>query len=158
MKPASKQELVASILPQNWEEQKGASFSENDLIDAYLKGIKEERTTSKKRFSQIFHNNVIVATKTAEHFMDDVKASGLSIIDAFLKFEEIRRFRVMIVVPEDDYIADSFSQYIAISSALKSEVDQHDFTINFSFTYHSDDLSDECLAADGYNSKYAGKG
>jgi hypothetical protein len=83
MKPASKQELVASILPQNWEEQKGASFSENDLIDAYLKGIKEERTTSKKRFSQIFHNNVIVATKTAEHFMDDVKASGLSIIDAF---------------------------------------------------------------------------
>lgn len=158
MKSSSKKELIASILPQNWEEQKGASFSEDDLIDAYFKGKKEEKTTNEKLFHKTFQDNLVMATGTAERFIHQVKEKGLNIITALLKVEDLFRFRVMIVVSEDDYIADSFSDFILMSSALKSEVDQDTFTINFSFTYHSDDLSDDCLAADGYKSKYAGKG
>ena len=158
MKSASKKELVASILPQNWEEQKGASFSEDDLIDAYFRGKKEERTTNEKLLHKTFQNNLVTATGTAERFIHQVKEKGLNVIAALLKVEDVFMFRVMIVVSEDDYIADSFSDFILMSSTLKSEVDQDTFTINFSFTYHSDNLSDDCLAADGYKSKYAGKG
>ena len=102
MKSNSKKELVASILPLNWEEQKGASFSEDDLIDAYFKGKKEERTTGEKLLHKTFQDNLVSATGTAERFIHQAKGKGLNIIAALLKIEDLFRFRVMIVVSEDD--------------------------------------------------------
>lgn len=158
MKQAEKQDLIASILPKNWQEQKGANFSEDDLIDAYFKGKDDGSSSRDKIIMRAFQENLVKATTTAEELIHEAEHLDVTLIKTLLKIEAIDIFKVLFIVSEDDYVSENIDALIMLSINKKNQVNQDTFTIEFSFTYQSESLNDDCIAADGYLSKYAGTG
>src|SRR5689334_22382958 len=116
---SAKANFVKNILPDNWQEQAGASFSDDDLIDAYLKGTKDGKSSHEKIILDRFKENVIKATGVAEKFISMAKERGITLINAHLKAEDVAKFTVLFIVDEDDFTSDAFREIYLLARGVK---------------------------------------
>jgi hypothetical protein len=156
-KGAGNDNIISRILPDSWEQQADASYSSNDLIDAYFKGKRDEKTQNEKILFEKLRQNIAEATKIAETFINTVKDKGIKILYAHLKIEDIGRFNFLFVVEEEHYFSDAFRDIIVLSQQIKKDRQTDTFQISFTFTHNSDKISEECIVSDGYILRYDGK-
>lgn len=146
--------LLSSFLPANWQEQEAASYSTHFFADPYSPRRLENRAAQQKLLLEMFRANLQHATQIAEEFRELINAADIDVPETFLRVDSIEKFSLLFVVGEDDFISDRFLDIIGEAHNKSDQVECDTFHIEFYFTYHSESLNLDCIAADGFNARY----
>jgi hypothetical protein len=140
---------------ENWRQQYDA-VTNNDVIDAYLKGKQAGKDESKIAMIKLFEHNLRMAQESAERLYDGLVSMGFAIKSIHLKADTLTNFMALVVADLNDYASEKFLDAISKGRELKMEKDAQDFNLNFYFTYQADTLNERSLDSDGYFLKYDG--
>lgn len=140
----------------NWK-QNSATYTGDDLIDAFIQGKQAGRDEKKKEMLEKVSRNVVKATKLSEQLYNSVLDQEFQLFEIHLKAENISTYTALFLVDSTDFLSDRFRSIYTIARQLKNEAERDGFYISFSFTPKSDQLSENCLVADGFFLKYEKK-
>lgn len=144
------------FLPKNWAKSEDV-FTGDDVIDAYLRGKEVGQNEHYRILSKQLEENINKAAELAENLFEEISKKGIHPIEIHLKAEDITKYKALVIVSKDDFIADNFRQVYTISRKIKNESESDNFYINFSFTPSSIHLNEQSLIFDGFFMKYEKK-
>jgi hypothetical protein len=140
----------------NWK-QNSATYTGDDLIDAFIQGKQAGRNEKKKEMLERLNKNVVKATKLSEQLYHSALDQEFKLFEIHLKAENISTYTALFLVDSTDFLSDRFRSVYTIARQLKNEAETDTFYISFSFTPKSEQLSENCLVADGFFLKYEKK-
>lgn len=140
----------------NWK-QNSATYTGDDLIDAFIQGKQAGRDEKKKEMLERVSRNVVKATKLSEELYNTAINQEFNLFEIHLKAESISTYTALFLVDNKDFLSDRFRSVYTIARQLKNKADSDTFYISFSFTPKSEQLSENCLVADGFFLKYEKK-
>jgi len=130
-------------------------FSSDEVIDAYLKGRKDEADSHTKLLWEKLESNLSRARKLSSELFNEINQSGFEASKLHLKIKDIFNFAAIYIIDEDDYCDDNFSDIYKKSIQLKKEVNRDNtFDLTIIFTPESEHLMDSHMLADGYVYSY----
>lgn len=130
-------------------------YSEDDMIDAYLKGKREQANSEKQMQLEKLKDNINIVTDIAESLKQEISKNSFNCSDIRLRIKSIFRYSLIFVVNEDDFCNDNFLKIYEYSIDLKKEKNKSDtFDVNIIFTPENENFELDCLLADGYNLSY----
>lgn len=140
----------------NWK-QNSETYTGDDLIDAFIRGKKAGRDEQKKVLLERISQNVNKATQLSERLYNIAIDQKFKLFEIHIKAENISSFTALFLVDNTDFLSDEFRNIYTTARQLKNEAETDTFYISFSFTPKSEQLSEDCLVADGYFLKYEKK-
>lgn len=140
-------------LENNWSRQTDA-FTHNDLIDAYLQGKKVVRTEAEIAMQKLFEGNLEKARFNSENLLNNLKIIGVKVHFMHIRADSLTEFNTLIISSIDDYKSSRILEAIKSARKITNLAKSDEFSINFSFTYKSEFLNENCLESDGYFLKY----
>lgn len=142
-----------NILPKDW--QKSVEYyTSNDLITAYLKGKEEGKKDEFDKSFQEFSVNVKLATSIAEELFALGKDQDIVLNEIHLKANTLYSFEVLYLVDKKLFLSDNFRAIYVLSRQLRNKYKTDKFNLSFSFTPQSEEVSVDCLGADGFFMRY----
>ncbi|MBU0488410.1 MAG: hypothetical protein KKD31_10730 [Bacteroidetes bacterium] len=137
---------------QDWilDKPKHGGYSENDLIDAYLAGKREQRDSEKKILIERFVSNLNKAKTRGIDFFRFLVAEKQNPKIAYLKIEDISKFQIVFIIPQDVFVSEGFPVVYSKAREIKQEVNDDTFHISFSFMPFTESINEERLISDGF--------
>lgn len=134
------------------------TFSANYVIHAYKQGHKkgmrdkviELETDAKSQFI----NNRDFTINTINSLVNDFIKDGVITPMGWIKSEGIDEFDVIIAVPQEKFLSDTFDRYYIRANELENEANNPDFHLNIRFINASKKINEEKLFCDGYKLKF----
>lgn len=148
-------EIKKALSSINWTPPEKDSYSENFVIEAFLKGKEFGEKQNEKILTDKFFSNLELAGKATQELVDRLSEVDISIIDIRLNPSDITTFSVIAMVDEKDYIKEDFAKVYSIGRDIKKNHVSPTFYITFSFMPFTSLLNEACLTSDGYSWKYA---
>jgi hypothetical protein len=145
-----------TTIGNNWK-QNSDTYTGDDLIDAFIRGKKAGRDEQKKILLERISQNVNKATQLSERLYQIAIDQKFKLFEIHIKAENISTYTALFLVDNSDFLSDRFRDIYTIARQLKNEAETDTFYISFSFTPKSEQLSEDCLAADGFFLKYEKK-
>lgn len=146
---------VSDILPKDWSA--GDSFSADEVLNAYFKGVEEGQNTHQEKLKKEFSINVKLATSISEELLAIGIEKNLKLQTIHLKATAINSFEALFLVHKDSIISDDFRNAYVISRTLRDKYKNDKFNLSFSFIADTEDIDNNCLAADGFFMRYESK-
>jgi hypothetical protein len=140
----------------NWK-QNSETYTGDDLIDAFIRGKKAGRDEQKKILWERISENVNKATQLSERLYNIAIDQKFKLFEIHIKAENISTYTALFLVDNEDFLSDRFRSIYTTARQLKNEAETDTFYISFSFTSKSEQLSEDCLVADGFFLKYEKK-
>lgn len=145
---------TASNMPENWQSVKRETFTDNDLVDAYLHGKQVGRNEKEQIIASRFRENLLMATEAAESFLKQLRKFKIGFSAIHLKPEGITKFKALFVVDPEDFLSDNFRSVYTQANQLTRQIEKDDFYLSFSFVGNTKSLNESCIKSDGYILKY----
>jgi hypothetical protein len=148
---------VQEILePQNWEftAPKDKLFSSDHVIEAYLRGKKEGLEQAQKLILDKLVQNVNNSGKFANAIIAYLKEQSLHPSSVFLKINSWDDFKLLITLPEEEFISDVILPAYDFVSEFEDKVNEELYHLEVSMTDVNDSLDEKCLKSDGYVLKH----
>lgn len=143
---------IESPLP-HWK-QESNSFTGDELIDAYLRGRKDERSQNQEILMERFNTNLTLAASLSEELYREAVELELMINTVHLKAESISKFAILFVIAMDDFLSENFTKLSSKAKTIRERSKSDKFYTSFLFTPLSPTISEECITSDGYIFKY----
>lgn len=131
-------------------------YSDNDVINAYIKGRADGMIQQQIILLEKFKNNLEKAKTIAGKFYNELNEK-FNCLYLKLKATDITEFEALVVIDEADFIKDNFKNAYQEARKLKKEVNETTFNLSFSFMPFSKNIDDNALLIDGYFLQYANK-
>ncbi|MGR3179304.1 MAG: hypothetical protein ACUZ8E_14735 [Candidatus Anammoxibacter sp.] len=139
-----------------------AVYSGDKVINAYLKGVEDQKKEHKETQStdeKIIIEKLVVNLNTAKQLCEKLSKllleKRIKFSTVFLKVKTITEFEAILIVPEKDFISDSFKSIYDLFVKNKQTTDNDTFDFSFNFMPHSKHINREKLSSDGYTLRYA---
>jgi hypothetical protein len=146
--------------PQNWTgpEPGEDSYSSNQMIEAFKQGVDRGREQGfHEMLSDLIQKIKAMAEANAQQAAEDtwvvlraLEERGCSPVRAVLKEQAFNEMRVLIFLPENEYVSDEFLETYKKIICLEQEFRKPTYQIQFSFTADSEELDFDLLRVDGY--------
>ena len=140
--------------PKSWKKTADA-YSEDHLIDAYLRGVKDGRSKYEKILMAQLHNNLNVVGQATEALINETLKLEIPFAEIHLSADNIDSFTILGVVDEKDFVTDEFRSVFTIARSIKNENEKNEIYLIFTFVPYSPKLNQSCIVSDGYAWKYA---
>ena len=130
-------------------------FTQDQLIDAYLKGKEYLRSRDQEMFIKQLESNLELAKQLSETIFEAISAEGFNCKIVRLKIKDIYSFTGIFIIDAIDYRSKIFRKIYDKSIQLKKEKNSEK-TFDFStiFTPYNQFLEENKLVADGYTLSY----
>jgi len=134
------------------------TFSANYVIHAYeqghKKGMRDKMTELESGVRSEFLNNRDFTINTVNSLVSDFIQDGVFPPMGWIKSEGTDDFDVIIAVPQDKYLSESFSRYYVKVNELETSANNPDFHLNIRFINAAKKINEEKLFCDGYKLKF----
>ena len=138
----------------DWKIEPTRYYTEDDLINAYLKGKQEGMNIEKKVMIEKFHENLLLATNEGINIFKEITKEKVNCLQCFLKIENTISFHIIYIIDSKDYTEENLNKIYLLSRNKKHETNKDTFEINFSFMPSTETLNEKRLIADGYTLNY----
>jgi hypothetical protein len=132
-------------------------FNSNELINAYFKGVKDGREKEKLLQLEKFTQNINKTGIDTLKVIANLKENSITPIDAYLKYNSIYQFQILILLNEKDIenekILDVYDYILEYQNNVATDL----YDINFSLVSQSEHFNFSALTSDGYVLKLAKK-
>ena len=134
------------------ETSREGNYTENDVIDAYLKGKKTGLENYQKTLVRALNENVDKCGEYTEEIIKHLHSLGIQSKDAFLRINKYDLFNVLVCVPEKDFIDEKFFSVYDFVTEFEDQLNSSDgtFAIEFSFLDFNDQYCVRTINSDGY--------
>jgi|GEM_PF-710190 len=139
-----------SIFPKDWQSE----ITADDVIDAYFIGKEDGQKAHIDHLKQEFAVNVKLATSIAEELLKIVEEAKIKLGTIHLKAVSFNSFELLFLANEESYNSDNFREAYVLSRILKNKYKTDRVHFSFSFMSESDEITNECLSADGFFMRY----
>lgn len=139
----------------NWEKEKPYGYSDDQLIDAYQKGLKKGKNEADRIVIRKLQQNLDKAIDEAEKMVTLLKEEYDILIKAMhLKIEDITSFTALIAVAEETYLSANMDKVYNMIGDYELKLEEDDFRMVFNFMGADKPLNKNALLSDGYNLRY----
>ena len=141
----------------NWQrtdKSKRRHFTADELINAYLKGVKEGNAQVQKAISKQLEENLQKAGNHTSQIMEILKQKGFEFYSARLKIHDWDDFEVIILVNSEQYTDSKFIEIYNFITNFEEKIKEDTYSINFRFTDYDDSLDIEIMESDGFILEY----
>ena len=142
--------IAVNIFPKDWLSE----ITANDVIDAYFLGKEAGQKEHIQHIKQEFTVNVRLATAIGEELLKIVEEANIKLGTIHLKAVNFNSFEMLFLVDESSYNSENFRQAYVFSRLLKEKYKSDRAHFSFSFMSESDEITSECLSADGFFMRY----
>ncbi|MBE9492094.1 MAG: hypothetical protein IMY70_04355 [Bacteroidetes bacterium] len=151
---AYKQQSDWKIIPERKGKEKKI-YSGDDVIDAYLKGKKDQKNSDTQVFIDKLKDNLNLAKSISEKLYSIIINHGFKCKIVKLKIKDIYTYTSLFIIDEDDFCKDDFLKIYKESIKIKKEVNtSKTFNYNTMFSPDNRELSDNCVSIDGFYLSY----
>lgn len=135
---------------------KNSIFTNDDVIDAYLKGKKEGVKETKQIFVDKLNENINKSAVFTDRMLSFLEKRKLNPISAHLKIKSFNDFVILITLPEDEFISEDFLVSYDFAATIEEEViDDKYYNVMFMFSDREDgDFNTNLLVSDGFFMDY----
>lgn len=150
-------------IPDDWdfqptdEQREGESFSANAVINAYLKGRKDQYHDNEKILAEKLNENLNKAMNLSSSFSDILQDKKIKCLHILLMPKNIMEFESIFVVDENDYISPQFEEIYKLAILEKAKANGDTFHFSYIFIPYSKNLNRQKLKSDGYILEYVKK-
>jgi hypothetical protein len=134
------------------------TFSANYVIHAYeqghKKGMHDKMIELESDVRSQFINNRDFTIRTVNSLISDFIKDGVMAPMGWIKSEGTDDFDVIIAVPQDKYLSQSFDKYYIKVNELENNSNNPDFHLNIRFINATKKINEEKLFGDGYKLKF----
>jgi hypothetical protein len=120
------------------------------VIDAYIKGKNDGLEQTVKLMVKQFNNNMNRAAEDTGKVISFMREKKFNPLSAHLRVESFDNFSILITVPENDFISDSFKDIYVFTDNLQKYAAEDLYNLSFSFIDKSESFDNEILISDGY--------
>lgn len=137
-------------------EHKPESFTYDDMIDAYLKGVEEGVAQTRKALRKQLEENLNRAAKHTSRVISEIKNKNFDVHSARLKIHDWDEVEVLIVVPQDHFLDSRFLEIYDLINEYEKEFSNEEqlYSITFSFIDYAESLDQEQIESDGFLLEY----
>lgn len=132
------------------EQKKRESFSADDVINAYIRGRKDQNALN----SRILNENLNKAMKLSSRFSDMLNEKNIKCKLTLLKPKQITEFESLFVIDAKDYTSPEFEEAYRLTITEKEKANNNTFHFSYIFIPYSKNLSREKLSSNGYVFEY----
>ena len=143
--------------PQNWEftSPKDKLFSSDHVIEAYLKGKKEGLEQAQKLILEKLVENVNNSGNYTTEIHSHFNKKGFHPVSTFLKIISWDNFKLLITLPENEFISDKIIEIYDFISDYENRVNKELYHLEISLTDINESTFDKnCLRSDGFVLKH----
>jgi hypothetical protein len=142
--------------PQSWEltSPKEKLFSSDHVIEAYLKGKQEGLEQAQKLMLNKLVQNINNSGSFTQQIISFLKENNLKPSSAFLKINSWDDFKILITLPEDDFVNEKILTAYDFISQFEDKVNEDLFHLEVSMTDVNDNFDEKCLKSDGFILKH----
>lgn len=138
-------------------EKSSSAYSDDDLINAYLKGVEAGKNENNRVRLTELKNNISQAAQIAEDLLKEAEGKKIKLKGIHLKADNISNYTALFVANMNDFVSDDFRAIYTLARRIQNESEKENFYISFSFMPYSKSLSEHCLISDGFFMKYEKK-
>lgn len=140
---------------ESWElsEDGEKLFSADAVIDAYLKGKRDQLEQSQKAIIEKFESNLRQTSHHTEELISFLNSVQIRPFAAYLKVRSFDTFEVLVTLSERDFLSDEIERAYDYISNMEQRITQELYRITYHFTYHSENFNVSLLKSDGYFAK-----
>lgn len=136
---------------------KNSIYTNDDVIDAYLKGKEDGLKESSQIFVDILNENINKSANYTEKMISFLKKRKLNPISAHLKINLFNDFIILITLPEDEFISEDFLVCYDFAATIEEEVTKdkyYNVMFMFSDREEEEDFNKNLLVSDGFFMNY----
>jgi hypothetical protein len=145
-RPSLRKAIESWELPDNGEKL----YSADAVIDAYLRGKREQLEQAKKVIMDKFESNLVKAASNTEKLFSLLREAGIKPFAAYLRARSFDIFEVLITLGEEDFLGDQIEKVYSYASEIEQQSGDELFKITYRFTYTSESFNYRLLKSDGY--------
>lgn len=144
--------------PNHWEisVDKKSIYTNDDIIDAYLKGKEMGIKEKEQIFVEKLNENIKKSAHLTKSMLIYLKQNGFKPKSAHLKINSFDSFVILVTVPENEYISEKFLETYQYASTLENDTleDQY-FNPMFIFSDRKEDsFNKNLLVTEGFFMDY----
>lgn len=150
------EESLNTSLPWEISVDKNSIYTNDDVIDAYLKGKEVGVKESNQIFVDKLNENISKSANYTHKMISFLKKRKLNPISAHLKINSFNDFIILITLSEDEFISEDFLVSYDFASTIEEEVtgDKY-YNVMFMFSdREEEDFNKNLLVSDGFFMNY----
>lgn len=134
------------------EPSREGKYTENDVIDAYLKGKKTGLESHQRALVKTLNENVDKCGSYTEEVIKYLNGLEITPKDVFLRINKFDLLNVLICVPEKDFLSEKFFAVYDFITGFEDEKNSLNdtFSLEFSFLDFQDNYCMSTINGDGY--------
>ena len=147
--------LGTQIEPRNWEitVSKDKYYTCDEVLDAYLHGKKKGLENLQKIVLKTLSDNINKTGNYTSELINILKQNGFNPEAAFLKIISWDNFKILITVPEKEYLSEKYLRIYEYISKFEDNVNNELYKIEISFV-DTNGLDVNCVQSDGFILKH----
>lgn len=154
--PTNKNTL--SKFPDIWEVSvdRNTIFTNDDVIDAFLKGKEAGVKEKKQIFIDKLNENIGKSAYFTESMLTFLRKNSFNPISAHLKINAFNDFIILVTLPEEEFISEKFLVSYNFAATIEEQVmnDKY-YNVMFMFSDREEDtFNKSLLASDGFFMDY----
>jgi hypothetical protein len=154
----NKAEEVTGISLSHWEVIKpidnGQYYDGDAIIEAYFKGKADGLAQQDKLSLKQFSDNFDLAQKHVVEALNKIEQNNFAPLGAYLKFKSVFAFKALILVTEEDFMAEGFLANYDFLTEFEKIIQSDFYSLKFSFLAGEADDLDENVTSDGFKIKF----
>ncbi len=142
--------------PPSWQVSvdKDSIFTNDDVIDAYLKGKDDGVKETQQIFIDKLNENIYKSAEYTEKMLSFMRKGKLNPISAHLKINSFDDFIILITLPEEEFISEDFLETYDLASKLEDEAHDKYYNVMFMFSDRENDFNTNLLVSEGFFMDY----
>lgn len=147
--------LRTQIEPRNWEItiSRDKYYTSDEVIDAYLHGKKTGLESLQKVVLKTLSDNINKTGNFTSEIIEYCEKEGFTPNAAFLKILSWDSFKILITLPEEEYLSNKFLKIYEYISKFEEKVNNELYRIEISFV-ETNGLDINCVQSDGFILKH----
>ncbi|MEW4922347.1 hypothetical protein [Algibacter sp. 2305UL17-15] len=135
---------------------KDSIFTNDDVINAYLKGKKEGRVESNQLYIDKLNENINKSATFTQRMLEFMIEHKLNPISAHLKIKSYDDFIILITLPEKQFISEDFLISYDFAASLEEEIiEDKYYNVMFMFSDREEEVfNTNLLVSDGFFMDY----
>lgn len=131
-------------------------FTNDDVIDAYLKGKEIGIREKKQIFVDILNENIGKSADLTESMLTFLKKNNFNPISAHLKINTFSDFIILVTLPEEEFISEEFLVSYNYASTIEEQlVNDKYYNVMFMFSDREEEnFNKSSLISDGFFMDY----
>lgn len=124
-------------------------FTADEVLNAYFKG----KESVMKELKELIKSGLQLSSVSSNYLFEKLRNEEIKVEEMYLRFVTPKEFDTLVIISDEDYY-NKEKRWNAYKFAREINKSIDDFSLNFSFIPHSDEIDNANIASDGFVFKY----